>query len=144
MRCGPGSHHSPRSSSPKPRTRTCGPYAITIYAHFWNFQLDVARHAFQNHPPERRLQVRYEDIRTNPVQLFQQVAAFADLGLTPEQCAEIVDRMDIDKVPDSEKGADKPIQSGRVGGYQDEFSKQEVKLMTGIMAPTLRTFGYEA
>ena len=60
-------------------------YAIAYYSHFWNFQVDIMRAAFESHPQHLRIRVHYEDLRQNPVSaigaLFHHLKRFpADLN----------------------------------------------------------------
>ncbi|HEV2364880.1 MAG TPA: sulfotransferase [Caulobacteraceae bacterium] len=119
-------------------------YAVAFYSHFWNFQVDIIRSAFEAHPEARRTLIRYEDLRQQPLETV--TALFERLGLPTgeEMVASLVERTRLENIPASERGPDKPRQTGRVGGYRDAFDADEVALMNAIMGPNLIRYGYAA
>jgi hypothetical protein len=117
-------------------------YAIAFYSHFWNFQVDIIRSAFDAHAPERSLFVRYEDLRQNPSNELRHIFDRVCGPITSEELAELITRTSLENIPDDQKGPDKPRQTGRIGEYTEVFSKQEIELMEAIMGPNLRRFGY--
>jgi hypothetical protein len=117
-------------------------YAIAFYAHFWNFQVDIIQSAFAAHAPERRLRVRYEDLRRDPSKELRLIFDRICGPITKNELAELITRTSLENIPDDQKGPDKPRQTGQIGKYTDVFSQQEIELMEAIMGPNLRRFGY--
>ncbi len=127
-------------------------YAISFYSHFWNFQVDIIRSAFDAHAPERRILIKYEDLRAHPVDsigtLYRHLkSAIADEHLEPwislDEALQLAETTRLENVPEIERGPDKPRQSGIIGGFREAFDGEEIALMNAIMGPNLARYGYE-
>lgn len=118
-------------------------HAIAFYAHLWNFQVDIMQAAFAGHAPERRLLLRYEDLRVNPTPQLREM--FDRIGMAIDDAAldALVTRTRLENIPAAEKGPDKPRQTGQIGKYANVFSDPEIALMEAIMGRNLRRFGYK-
>jgi hypothetical protein len=117
-------------------------YAVTYYAHYWNFQREVIERAFAAHDPERRLQVSYERLRAEELETFASLYRFIGAPLSEPEIAAVIDRVRLENVGRDQRGANLPRQTGEVGGYRRSFLKTEVALMTSIMEAGLRQHGY--
>jgi len=117
-------------------------YAIAYYSHFWNFQVDIMRAAFEAHPEHLRVRVHYEELRQNPISAIG--ALFRHLGreTTPDELLKLAERTRIENVPEAERGPDKPRQNGIVGGYRGFFRDDEIATMNAIMGANLVRYGY--
>jgi len=117
-------------------------YAIAYYSHFWNFQVDIMRAAFEAHPEHLRIRVHYEELRQNPLSAIG--ALFRHLGRETRQdeLVQLAERTRIENVPAADRGPDKPRQNGIVGGYRDFFRDDEIATMNAIMGPNLVRYGY--
>lgn len=117
-------------------------YAVAYYSHLWNFEIDIIRKAYDAHSENRRVFVRYEDVRVDPSAFLSDMARILKVSATENEIAEIIARATLENMPEGERGSDKPRQSGLVGGYLNEFSCEEIDLMERIMGDNLRRFGY--
>ena len=117
-------------------------YAIAYYSHLWNFQVDITRQAFDAHEEPRRIFLRYEDMRADPVKVIADVYSRLGIPATSEEVVRVAQESQLENRPESERGSDKPRQEGRVGGYKQSFSDAEISLMNAIMGPNLRQYGY--
>ena len=115
------------------KRRATSIYAIAYYSHFWNFQVDIMRAAFESHPQHLRIRVHYEDLRQNPVSAIG--ALFHHLGrkIVPDELLKLAERTRIESFPPSARGPDKSRQSGVVGGYRDFFDDDEIATMNAII-----------
>ena len=118
-------------------------YAVAWFSHLWNFHIDASRHAVEGHDPERACTIRYEDLRKDPLQAFLTAARVAGFDPGEDEAQQILDARDISKVKSDQKGADKPVQSGKVGGYAEAFSRDEMRIMARVMRSNLKRYGYE-
>lgn len=116
-------------------------HAIAYYSHWWNFQIDIMRSAYEQHDPERRIFVKYEDLRRDTQSTVEKIFAMVGYDASPAEVRELVEATALEKFKD--RGSDKPRQSGLVGGFQKAFSDDEIALMNAIMGPNLRRYGYE-
>ena len=118
-------------------------YAIFFYSHFWNFQVDIIAAAFEAHPHERRILVKYEDLRAHPDHYIAKIYDHLGMSATDEEIAGLADRTRLENLPASERGPEKPRQSGLVGGFHSVFDEEEIALMNAIMGQNLLRYGYE-
>lgn len=118
-------------------------YAIAYYSHLWNFQVDIIRSAFDAHRGDRRICMRYEDMRQDPVANITVLYSFLGVQIARQEVIELAHQSRLENMPESERGPDKPRQQGLVGGYKGTFTAEEVGLMNAIMGPNLTRFGYE-
>jgi hypothetical protein len=118
-------------------------YAIAFYSHFWNFQVDIMRAAFEAHAPERRVFINYEDLRRDPGQMIAELFDRLQISASPDEIAALAESSRLENMPASERGPDKPRQTGLIGGYRAVFSDEEIALMDAIMGQNLERYGYE-
>jgi hypothetical protein len=116
--------------------------AVAYYSHFWNFQVDIIRAAYEAHDPKLRYMVRYEDLREDPRWGVEEILSFTGLSLDEGALELVVKEITLENMPAEMRGPDKPRQTGRVGGYRDLFSADEIELMNEIMGDNLERFGY--
>jgi hypothetical protein len=116
--------------------------AIAFYSHFWNFQIDIMLAAFEAHAPERRLLVHYENLRMAPIVAAREIFDRSGIAISDADLEELIERTTLENIPESEKGPDKPRQTGLIGKYASTFTEQEIHLMDMIMGSNLRRFGY--
>jgi hypothetical protein len=117
-------------------------YAVAFYAHHWNFQIDIIRSAYDAHAPDRRIFIRYEDLRHEPHRVIGPLLTHLGMEISGEELVQLVHDTTLENLPAETRGPDKPRQSGLVGGYQAAFSADEIQLMNSIMGDNLRRYGY--
>jgi hypothetical protein len=117
-------------------------YAVAYYSHFWNFQVDIMRTAYEAHNPALRYFARYEDLRSDPLAQIGQLLEHVDMKLPPEELERLVREVTLENMPAETRGPDKPRQEGRISGYLKAFSAEEIELMNGIMGDNLKRYGY--
>ena len=117
-------------------------HAIAYYSHLWNFQIDIIRSAFEAHREDRRVFIRYEDLRSNPIENITKIFADLQMHQTDEEIARVAEQSLLENMPASVRGPDKPRQNGLIGGFKNRFSDDEIALMNSIMGPNLERYGY--
>ena len=116
--------------------------AVAFYSHFWNFQMDIMLSAFEAHAPERRLLVHYEKLRAAPLDTAREIFDRTGIPISDADLAALIEQTTLENFPESERGPDKPRQTGLIGKYASTFTMQEIRLMDEIMGSNLRRFGY--
>ena len=117
---------------------------IVAYMNIWEQARGIA---------QQFLIVRYEDFRAQPEAALQQVASFLDVGATPEEIAEAVSYAAFERLRDKEQqgalqthrlGARQDgnpdslkVRRGKVGGYRDYFTAEEVARMEAFVRDNL-------
>lgn len=117
-------------------------HAIAHYSHFWNFQTDIIRDAFEAHDPRRRLFVRYEDLRRNTGAEIRRILLLLGTKIQEEELRALVQKVTLENFPAEERGDHLPRQTGLIGSYVHRFNAAEIGLMNEIMAQNLRALGY--
>jgi hypothetical protein len=117
-------------------------YAISFYSHFWNFQIDIIRSAYEAHDPDLRHFVRYEDLRSDPVRHIGELLTRIDMELPPQELEQLVHDVTLENLAPELRGPDKQRQEGRISGYRRTFSPEEIDLMNSIMGENLQRYGY--
>jgi hypothetical protein len=117
-------------------------YAVAFYSHFWNFQIDIIRSAYEAHNPDLRYFVRYEDLRSDPTSGIGHLLEHIGMKLPPEELEALVRDVTLENMPPETRGPDKPRQDGKIGGFLKTFSAEEIELMNGIMGDNLKRYGY--
>ncbi len=75
---------------------------IRWLAAVWAFRSRAVRRAFETRPAESRAMVRYEDLRTQPLECLEEVCA--TLGLDPGGLPEVVARHSFEHLPAAARG----------------------------------------
>ncbi len=115
---------------------------IKKFAKNWANSLKHVSFAFENHSPENRLLVKYEDLRTDTLAQTKRVYSFLDVSITDEDLASKVDKYAFENIDEDLRGDGKFYRSAKVGGWKEAFSGEEHDTIMGISEPILRKFGY--
>jgi len=102
-----------------------------------------AREAYEAHRGHKTL-VRYEDLRTDTLGTMARV--YSELGIPAEKkdLVRAVERHSWERLPESEKGAGKFYRKGTPGGWRDDLTPEQARIVEEITAPLLREFYPEA
>ena len=115
---------------------------IRWYSFQWNKIIERIYRAYENHNSKNRMLVKYEDLKKDPVIELKKIYDFLEIKIEEKELEKIVSTYDFKNIPDSEKGKGKFTRTAKIGGWMDNFSKEEQDLMISIMGKTLGKFGY--
>jgi len=106
--------------------------------------------------------VRYEDLRSAPEKWLECIASFIDLDPTPEEIRDAVEYSSLENMKKLERdkafgatgrrfgsaGQDSSdaykVRRGKVGGYRDYFTDEELEVINGIVSGQLSSsYGYK-
>lgn len=108
----------------------------------WVARTEIVGRAYEQHPPDRRLLVRYEDLLADTPNELR--AIYSWLGLPPPRDLETrVDELDFNSLPDSTKGPGKFQRAATPGLWREHLNLDEQASCEQIMGSLLETFGYE-
>jgi hypothetical protein len=107
----------------------------------WVARTDIVARAYDRHPPERRLLVRYEELLSDTAGVLRSIYSWLQLD-PPSDLAARVEAHSFSAVPDSEKGAGKFRRAATPGLWRQSLSEEEQAACMEIMGPTLKSFGY--
>jgi hypothetical protein len=118
------------------------PKNIKKYSKKWSSFISAVLKSYDNHNPERRLLVKYEDLRKDTFSELKKIYDFIGIKITEEDLKKKIKESAYENVPQSEKGPGKKIRTANPGSYVENFSADEIDLMNSIMGDTLKKVGY--
>jgi Sulfotransferase family len=108
----------------------------------WLHRTEVVQETFARHPAHRRLMVRYEHLRRDPVPLLAGICKILGIEVPEERLEEIASANSYSKVPLEEKGSGQEIRRAQPGGWAETMNGEEIEAMHEILAPKLTELGY--
>ena len=118
------------------------PALIRWQASVWLHRTQVVQETYSRIDPERRVLLRYEDVRENPVGGLERICDVLGIEATREQLESIATANEFSRVPESRKGAGQEIRRAQPGGWANHMSREEIDAMHEILADKLGELGY--
>ena len=115
---------------------------IERHAKTWERITNIVYSAYNNHNSNRRLLVKYEDLRNNTLEELKKIYQFLKIDIKDEELVQIIDKHDFKNIPKEEKGSGKFYRSASPGSWKEHFSEEEKELMNSIMGKTLKNLNY--
>jgi len=105
---------------------------------------DVTRinRAFQEHPADRRMMVRYEDLLTEPAENLRALVDFIGLRKGERWVERSVEVNSFESVAPENKGPTKFFRSASPGAWRNNMTDEEAAIVHEVMGDKLREFGY--
>ncbi len=125
-----------------PLDDTGRPALIRWQSSVWLHRTQVVQETYARTDPERRVLIRYEEMRADPISALQRICATLSIEATREQLEEIAGTHSFSSVPSSAKGAGREIRRAEPGGWAAHMSREEILQMHEILAPKLDELGY--
>jgi len=112
-------------------------------AKLWVLQTETLLRAFENTNSDLRILVKYENLRNDTEKELEQIYKFLDIDISKEEIKKLVEKFSFKNIPSSEKGEGKFFRSASPGKWKENFSKNEIETLEGIMSETLQKIGYD-
>jgi len=96
--------------------------------------------AYEAHPPGRKTVVRYEDLRYDAIDTLKTMYAALEMEVDEEQLEAAVAKHSWARIPESEKGSGKFYRKAEPGGWKDDLSTEQIRLIEGITGPILSKY----
>jgi hypothetical protein len=125
-----------------PLDDTGRPALIRWQSSVWLHRTEVVQETYARADPSRRVLIRYEEMRADPVAALQRISAVLGIEATREQLEEIAGTHAYSSVPNSDKGAGREIRRAEPGGWNNHMSREEIIEMHEILAEKLDELGY--
>jgi len=116
---------------------------IKFYSNYWKKLTYDVNEAYQNHSPDRRLLMKYENLRDGTFSELKKVYEFLDIKIDDSELKKIIDRYSFEKIPLNKKGSGSTFRSAKPGNWMQNFKKQEQDIMNSIMGPLVNEMGYQ-
>ncbi len=108
----------------------------------WLHRTEVVQETYARTDPERRVLVRYEQMRADPVGALERICGVLGVEAGRSELERIASGNEFSRVPDSRKGAGRQIRRARPGGWAAHMSEEETAAMHEILADKLDELGY--
>jgi hypothetical protein len=118
------------------------PALIRWQSSVWLHRTEVVQQTYARTDPERRVLVRYEELRTNPVTELARICETIGIESAEGQLEQIAAANEFSRVPDARKGAGREIRRAKPGGWAAHMSREEIIAMHEILADKLDELGY--
>ena len=118
------------------------PALIRWQSSVWLHRTEVVQETFERTDPDRRVMIRYEEMRADPVASLERICAALDIDPGRDQLDRIAAANEFSRVPKSHKGAGREIRRAQPGGWAAHMSREEIIEMHEILAPKLDELGY--
>jgi hypothetical protein len=108
-------------------------------AHLYMGSIAKAREAHENHEGPKTV-VRYEDLRYNALGELKRLYSSVGVPVEEDGLRRVVEKHDWENVPAKLKGADKPRRKAKPGGYLEDLTPEQVRIVEDITGPILKEF----
>lgn len=109
----------------------------------WLARTRAVRRAYEEHRPELRRLVRYEDARRDPAGVLADLDRWLGLQRGERERASAIRSNDFDAYPAAAKGTGKALRAATPGLWRQNLSRDEQRAMHELMGAELAELGYE-
>lgn len=109
----------------------------------WEVRMKVVMKTYETHNVDLKYILRYEDLRQKTSVELEKIYKFLDIEISRGQLEKIVTNSSFENIPSDKKGKGKSRRSATPGGWKNNFSENEKKIIEEIMKERLMQLGYE-
>jgi len=115
---------------------------IRRFSQVWNGLIEILLKAYENHSPELRLLLKYEDLRVNTFQELKKIYQFLEVKIDDKEIQKIVNKFAFENIPQNERGKGKFKRFASPGMWKENFNDEEKSLLNNLIGETLKKLGY--
>src|SRR3954469_18804607 len=108
----------------------------------WLHRTEVVQETYARMDPDRRLLIRYEEMRADPVRALERIRELLGIDVRTDELARIAQANEFSRVPKRRRGSGQEIRRAQPGGWTDHMSRDEILAMHEILAEKLDELGY--
>jgi hypothetical protein len=112
-------------------------------ARLWVNRTIAVQRAYDAHPPDLRIKVRYEDLRTDTIGTLRALVEWLGIDRSDEELEAAVEANRFESIRRRHKGPAKPFRSATPGLWRQNMNEREREVMTKTMGEKLGELGYE-
>jgi hypothetical protein len=109
------------------------------WANMYAVSLGNAREAYEKHEGPKAV-VRYEDLRTNTLQTMRRLYSTLGILMNEGELAGVVERHAWENVPENKKGPDKPHRKATPGGWRQDLTPEQARIVEELTIPIIEEF----
>jgi hypothetical protein len=117
---------------------------LRAQAYRWVHRMRTVGEVYERLPDDQRFLVRYEDLRADTTGGLGKLFRWLDVEVDPALMAQRVAAMSFEAQPREQTGTGKFARAGKSGGWRENLTSPEQRVIEDIMAETLMRLGYEA
>jgi hypothetical protein len=102
-------------------------------------QMEKAKEAYDAHQGRKAL-VRYEDLRADTLGEMRRLYASLGIPVEEEELAKAVQKHSWENIPEEEKGEGKFYRKAEPGGWREDLTPKQARVVERITAPLLEEF----
>ncbi len=115
---------------------------VNSRAQAWLCRTTAVQRAFDEHRPELRMMLRYEDLRRDPAGALEALVEWLHLDLDAQRIRESVALTDFDRIDPSERGRGQFARAAKPGLWRENLNADERRLIDELIGSKLRELGY--
>ena len=108
----------------------------------WRYRTEATRRAYEAHPPDRRVLVRYEELLADPTRELGRVLETIGLPVPAARIEEVAGKHAYANVPVTERGAGKFVRSASPGSWAERLSDEEQAVLGEVVGDLCEQLGY--
>jgi hypothetical protein len=116
---------------------------VRRHSRLWVNRTLAVQRAYDAHPPELRITLRYEDLRADTIGTLRRLVDWLGAQRTDEELEAAVAALAFEAYPARAKGPKKPLRAATPGLWRDNMSAREHEVMEETMGSKLVELGYE-
>jgi hypothetical protein len=109
------------------------------WANMYTVSLGNARGAYEAHEGPKAV-VRYEDLRADTLKTMRRLYPALGIQVDEEELARVVERHAWENVPENKKGPDKPHRKATPGGWKEDLTPEQARIVEELTVPILDEF----
>jgi len=113
------------------------------HSRLWVNRTLAVQRAYDAHPPELRLIVRYEDLRENTVGTLHRIVDWLGIRRAQDELEAAASALAFESYPADAKGPGKALRAASPGLWRENLSEAEREVVNETMGETIRQLGYE-
>ena len=84
--------------------------------------------------------VRYEDLRTNTLETMRRIYSTLGIPVDEGELARVVEKHSWEKIPEENKGDGKFYRKATPGGWREDLTPEQARIVEKVTAPLLAEF----
>ena len=113
--------------------------AAQARARMYRRDVSAAKEAFEAHEG-RKVLVRYEDLKSDPLETTRRIYSSLEMPISQEQLAHAVEQFLWTNLSGSEKGEGKARRKAAPGSWGEDLSEEQIREVERITWPLLKEF----
>ena len=114
---------------------------VTALSRQYTRQMSNGKKAFDSHKG-RKILLKYDDLRTDTLGAMHHLCAALAIPVDEENLAQAVEKHSWEAVPDREKGEGKFYRKATSGGWREDLTPEQARIVEDITAPLIEEFSF--